>query len=60
MSQICAQNTQLRLDIEHMLEKRRDMIKEYHRLSLEMQNAIHESRQLTAECSDSYANRYHI
>jgi cytidylate kinase len=58
LSKTCADNAQLRIDIKRMLEKRREMIDEYHRLSVAMKNATNESRQLTSECSDSYANRY--
>jgi hypothetical protein len=58
LSKICANNSQLRTDIKRMLEKRRGMIEEYNRLSISMQNATNESRQLTSECSESFANRY--
>ena len=58
ISKICANNSQLRMDIKNMLDKRREMIKEYNRLIIAMQNATNESRRLTSECSDSFANRY--
>ena len=57
LSEMCANNAELRTDIQHMLEKRRKMIEEYNQLRLSMQNATDESRQLASECSDSYANR---
>jgi hypothetical protein len=50
-------NTELRTDIQHMLNKRRELMTEYNRLSLAMQNATDESRQLTSDCSESFANR---
>ena len=60
LSKICADNAELRTDIQHMLDKRRKMIEEYNQLRLAMQNATDESRQLASECSDSYANRYRV
>ncbi|CAF3360602.1 unnamed protein product [Rotaria sp. Silwood1] len=57
LSKICANNAELRTDIKHMLDKRREMIEEYNRLRIAMQNATDESRQLTSECSESFANR---
>ncbi len=57
-NKICANNSELRIDIKHMLDKRREMIEEYNRLNIAMQNATDESRQLTSECSESFANRY--
>ncbi len=50
-------NAELRTDIQHMLNKRRKLMTEYNRLSLAMQNATDESRQLTSDCSESFANR---
>jgi hypothetical protein len=50
-------NAELRTDIQHMLNKRRELMTEYNRLSLAMQNATDESRQLTSDCSESFANR---
>jgi len=58
LSQICANNVELRIDIKRMLDKRREMIEEYNRLSMVRQNATDQSRQLTSECSESFANRY--
>ncbi|CAF3797858.1 unnamed protein product [Rotaria sordida] len=60
LSKICANNAELRTDIKHMLDKRREMIEEYNRLRIAMQNATDESRQLTSECSESFANRRNI
>ena len=57
MSTICSANTHLRTDIKRMLNTRRMMIEEYDQLIIDMQQAINESRQLTSECSDSFANR---
>ena len=57
MSTICSDNTDLRLDIKRMLDSRRVMIEEYNQLIIATQRAVNESRQLTSECSDSYANR---
>ena len=51
-------NAELRTDIKRMLTERRDMIEEYNRLHLAMQSTTDESRQLTSECSESFANRY--
>lgn len=50
-------NAELRTNIQHMLNKRRELMTEYNRLSLAMQNATDESRQLTSDCSESFANR---
>jgi len=58
LNKICANNAELRIDIKHMLDKRRKMIEEYNRLNISMQNATDESRRLTSECSESFANRY--
>lgn len=58
MSKICANNDELRIDIKRMLDRRRQMIEEYNRLHISMQNAADESRRLTSECSESFANRY--
>ena len=58
LSKICADNVQLRTEIKRMLDKRRKMTDEYNRLSMVMQNATDESRRLTSECSESFANRY--
>jgi predicted nucleic acid-binding Zn-ribbon protein len=60
LNKICANNAELRSDIQHMLDRRREMSEEYNQLSLAMQNATDESRQLTSECSESFANRYEI
>lgn len=57
MSTICSDNADLRLDIKRMLDSRRVMIEEYNQLIIATQRAVNESRQLTSECSDSYANR---
>ncbi len=59
-NKICANNSELRIDIKHILDKRRKMIEEYNRLNIVMQNTTDESRQLTSECSESFANRYEI
>lgn len=58
LNKIYSNNTELRLEIKHMLNKRREMIEEYNRLDITMQNTIDESRQLTSQCSESFANRY--
>lgn len=58
MSKICADNTELRIAIRRMLDKRREMVEEYNQLRIALQNATDESRQLTYECSESFANRY--
>ncbi|CAF0974640.1 unnamed protein product [Adineta steineri] len=60
LSKIYANNTDLRIDIKRMLDKRREMIDEYNRLSIVIQNATDESRQLTSECSESFANRRNL
>ncbi|CAF1148696.1 unnamed protein product [Adineta ricciae] len=60
LSKICADNVQLRTEIKRMLDKRRNMIDEYNRLSIVMQNATNESRRLTSECSESFANRRNL
>lgn len=57
MSTICSANADLRTDIQRMVDDRRRMIEEYNQLINAMQQAMDESRQLTSECSDSYANR---
>ena len=53
-------NAELRRDIQHMLNKRRKIMGEYHRLNLAVQNATNDSHQLTSDCSESFANRYHL
>jgi hypothetical protein len=58
LSKICANNAQLRTDIKRMLDKRREMMEEYNRLSITMQNATDQSRRLISECSESFASRY--
>jgi hypothetical protein len=50
-------NAELRTNIQHMLNKRRELMTEYNRLSLAMQSATNESCQLTSDCSESFANR---
>ncbi|CAF0857234.1 unnamed protein product [Adineta ricciae] len=60
LSKICADNVQLRTEIKRMLDKRRKMTDEYNRLSIVMQNATDESRRLTSECSESFANRRNL
>ncbi|CAF2257834.1 unnamed protein product [Rotaria magnacalcarata] len=57
LSKICASNTELRINIKRMLDERREMIEEYNRLRIALQNATDESRRLTHECSESFANR---
>lgn len=57
-NKICVNNTGLRNDIKRMLNKRRQMIEDYNRVNSEMKNATDETRQLTAECSENFANRY--
>ncbi|CAF4012559.1 unnamed protein product, partial [Rotaria magnacalcarata] len=56
LSKICASNTELRINIKRMLDERREMIEEYNRLRIALQNATDESRRLTHECSESFAN----
>jgi hypothetical protein len=58
LNKISTNNTELRINIKHMLDKRRKIIEEYNRLNIAMQNATDESRQLTSECSENFANRY--
>ncbi len=58
LNKICTNNTELRIDVQHMLDKRREIIEEYNRLNLARQNTTNESRQLTSECSESFENRY--
>jgi len=58
LNKISTNNAELRINIKHMLNKRREIIEEYNRLNIAMQNATNESRQLTSECSESVANRY--
>ena len=57
LSKVCMDNAELRTDIKRMLNERRDMIEEYNRLHVARQSATDESRQLTSECSESFANR---
>ncbi|CAF4215888.1 unnamed protein product [Rotaria socialis] len=57
LSKICANNAELRINIKLMLDERREMIEEYNRLRIALQNATDESRRLTHECSESFANR---
>lgn len=54
---MCSTNADLRTDIKRLLHSRHIMIEEYNQLIVNMQQAINESRQLTSECSESYANR---
>jgi hypothetical protein len=58
LNKTSADNAELRRDIQHMLNKHRKMMGEYHRLSFAVQNATNESHQLTSDCSESFANRY--
>lgn len=57
LNRICTENTALRMDVQHMLNRRREMIEEYHQLQQTMHDATDESRQLTSQCSESFANR---
>lgn len=57
LNRIRTDNSELRMDVKHLLNKRREMIDEYHRLSQMMHNATNESRQLTSQCSENFANR---
>ena len=57
LSKTCADNSELRMNIKYMLEERRILMEEYNHLNIEMQNTTNESRQLTSECSENFANR---
>jgi len=57
LSKISIDNSQLRLDIKHMLDKRRQLTENYNCLHTKMQNTTNQSRQLTNQCSESFANR---